>query len=364
MKSSKTNFTFNATSQPIGLWLLGISLLILAMVALGGVTRLTGSGLSIVEWQPIMGILPPFSYGEWAALFNKYQQTPEFIKVNFTMDLRAFKSIFWLEYFHRLLGRLLGLIFILPAIWFCLTGQLRGKVLYKIGGLFILGGLQGVMGWYMVKSGLVDIPWVSPYRLTAHLVLALVLYAFTLWIALQYLFPHKKESTYPHKKIHNIVLALTSLTICWGALVAGHKAGLIYNTFPLMGQKFFPNDLWHLRPLATNFFENPVGVQFAHRVLAMITLCSVGILWQKVTFSNASQNQKKAATTMLAVAFIQVALGITTLVLQVPLLGAILHQMGAFILLTSVLWMRWICSQGAPSLQEPQTQAKNGPATI
>lgn len=316
--------------RPLLTWLYANAFLVLSMVVLGGITRLEGSGLSIVHWKPITGILPPLNHGDWVTLFQEYKTSPEFLKINSYFDLSDFQSIFWLEYLHRLLGRLVGLTFFLPGLWFWMRGYLTPPLKRTFIGMMLLGGLQGLMGWYMVKSGLVDRPHVSHYRLAAHLSLALLLYSWMLWTT----FSLKAKRRQHTPKIRNTlrgVLGLLVVTILYGALVAGLKAGLLYNTFPKMGSTYIPPEIGSLTPWWQNLTENPVTVQLIHRCLAIFTsLITVIISWK---------HRKESSTFLLLFAAIslQAILGILTLLHHVPTTLATLHQLGAVIVLSLVL---------------------------
>ena len=244
MESSVT-----ASNRRVARWLLVCCALVFAMVVLGGVTRLTGSGLSMVDWRPVTGILPPLNEQDWRQAFEMYQQSPEFQKVNASMDVHDFKGIFWLEYLHRLLGRTIGIVFFLPFVYFLWRGDIRRREWPKYALMFVLGGLQGVLGWYMVKSGLVDNPHVSQYRLTAHLLAALLIYAYMFWVALSLSNP--VTSVTRHRWYGRTVglTGLIVLTIISGGFVAGLKAGKIYNTFPMMGDYWMPPDMFALQPI-------------------------------------------------------------------------------------------------------------------
>lgn len=331
----------------IGAWLALSAAMVFVMIVIGGVTRLTESGLSIVEWQPLMGALPPLSEAHWQALFDKYRQFPEYQKVNLGMTLAEFKGIFWLEYIHRLWGRLIGLVFALPALYFFLKGWLRGKLLVQVVVLFLLGGAQGALGWFMVKSGLVNDPRVSPYRLTAHLLLALTVFGWLLWLALARLRPHdgwtaveggfSAEARRLRALSHPLALLLL-ITIASGGFVAGLDAGLTYNTFPLMDGRFVPEGYAALSPFWHNLFENIPSVQFNHRWLAMTTAAAL------IAFALYAQSKglppaaKQATAALLAMALIQPTLGIATLLAAVPVSLGALHQAGAVILLACLLW--------------------------
>ncbi|MCK5916888.1 MAG: COX15/CtaA family protein, partial [Cocleimonas sp.] len=258
----------------IALWLFICCVTIFLMVILGGLTRLTGSGLSMVDWAPIMGIFPPLNQAEWLETFQRYQLFPEYKINNQMMDLAGFKSIYWFEYSHRILGRFIGLLFFFPMLFFFLKGWVKPSLKPKLIAMFILGGLQGLLGWYMVKSGLVDNPHVSQYRLVAHLGLALFVYAYILWIALGLFFQTNDQKNKPISvrclKPYALFLSLLVFTtLLSGGFVAGLKAGHVFNTFPLMNGQLVPDGLFAMEPIWLNFFENIMTVQFDHRVLAL-----------------------------------------------------------------------------------------------
>jgi cytochrome c oxidase assembly protein subunit 15 len=323
----------------VALWLLILCALVFAMIVLGGVTRLSGSGLSIVDWRPIMGVLPPLSQQDWQQTFEMYQQSPEFEKVNSRMTVDDFKGIFWLEYLHRLLGRLIGLAFLVPFVYFLWRGYIRKDELLKYGLMFVLGGLQGVLGWYMVKSGLVDNPRVSQYRLTAHLLAAILIYAYMLWIALSLL--RSPGGARPHPWFSRTLLlgVLVLLTIISGAFVAGLDAGLIYNTFPKMGNYWIPPDVTALSPVWLNSFENMAAVQFNHRVLALTTFLMIVLFWWFARKTDLPARLRPGVTALLHTAVLQVGLGISTVLLMVPLMLAAAHQAAAVLLFTVVLYL-------------------------
>ena len=265
----------------IALWLFGVACMVFIMVVLGGVTRLTHSGLSMVEWHPITGWLPPLNDTEWRRIFGEYQSFPEFLKANNNMTVSKFKDIFWLEYLHRLWGRLIGVAFFFPFVFFLIKGWVRGAQVLPLLVLLVLGGLQGGMGWFMVKSGLVDRPDVSQYRLAAHLVLALVIYASLLWYGLD-LWGAQQSTNSKLLRLRHFSIAFVALvfvTAFSGALVAGLDAGLSYNTFPLMDGHLIPDGLFVQSPFYINFFENLITVQFDHRVLALLILCGALYFW-------------------------------------------------------------------------------------
>ncbi|HRQ64569.1 MAG TPA: COX15/CtaA family protein [Xanthomonadaceae bacterium] len=327
----------NATrnERAIGYWLLACCAVLLALVMLGGATRLTGSGLSIVDWRPVTGVLPPMNETAWLVEFDKYRQSPEYQKVNRGMSLDEFKTIFYYEYWHRVLARLLGLVFALPLAWFWLRGRIPRHLRWPLLGLLALGAAQGWMGWFMVQSGLVDIPRVSPYRLAAHLSLALVIYAGMFWLALKLLWPQAQAGT--RSRAFPALLTLVAFTILSGAFVAGLKAGYVYNTFPLMDGRLVPTGVLYLEPAWRNFFENPATVQFMHRCLAIGTLLAVLAAWLVGWRRLAPGPARFALHALLAITLMQVALGIATLLLYVPVWLGTLHQGGAVIVLSAVL---------------------------
>jgi len=325
--------------RAIATWLLLCCGLVYCMVVLGGVTRLTGSGLSMVEWRPVTGVLPPMNDLEWQAEFELYQLSPEYQKVNSHMSVEDFKGIFWLEYLHRLLGRTIGLVFLGGFLIFLFTGNIRKQDTGRYLLMFILGGLQGVLGWYMVKSGLVNNPHVSQYRLTAHLVAAFAIYAYMFWVALGLLFPTGRGE--PHR-LYGRTLALTglvTLTVISGGFVAGLKAGFAFNTFPLMNGKWVPDQLFALQPAWRNLFENMVTVQFNHRVLAITVLASVALYWISAMRARLPRRLGLAVHVLLAVTVLQVTLGILTLLLHVPMHLAATHQAVAMLLFTVALYL-------------------------
>lgn len=336
------------TAQPtdlqraVGWWLLTCAAMVFVMILIGGVTRLTESGLSIVEWQPVTGAIPPLSAADWQALFAKYQQSPEYSQVNFGMTLEDFKSIFWLEYIHRLWGRLIGFVFLLPALFFLVKGALRGGLRWQVPVLFVLGGAQGALGWFMVESGLVSDPRVSPYRLAAHLTLAIGLYAWLLWLALNRLRPadgwvaQTAEDRKARGMLHGVA-TLILLTILSGAFVAGLDAGLTYNTFPLMDGRFIPAGYSLLSPWWHNLFENVASVQFNHRWLAVFTALTVIAYSLQALRANLPPAARTSINGLLAMALIQPSIGIATLLLVVPVWLGALHQAGAIILFTFAL---------------------------
>jgi len=329
----------HAQNRQVAIWLFICCGLVFAMVVLGGVTRLTGSGLSMVDWKPIMGWLPPLTDTEWQRTFEMYKLSPEFLKINSHMDVNAFKGIFWLEFLHRLLGRTIGIVFALPFVYFFVRGYVVRQQWPKYLLMFVLGGLQGVLGWYMVKSGLIDNPHVSQYRLTAHLIAAILIYAYMYWAGLSLL--HAKAAEQHHTWYGKTILltALVALTIISGGFVAGLKAGEIYNTFPMMGSYWIPPGLLALDPAWRNLFDNLTTVQFDHRILAISTFVLVVIYWARARKAEYVGRSRPATNALLHVATLQVALGISTLLLSVPTVLAAAHQAVALLLLTIALYL-------------------------
>ena len=339
---SPTAIGSSAWERRIAAWLITCCALVFAMVVLGGITRLTHSGLSIVEWQPIVGTVPPLTSADWQALFLKYQQTPEYQKVNLGMTLDGFKGIFWLEYFHRLLGRLTGVAFFVPFLYFLWRRALAMPLALKLGGIFVLGALQGLMGWYMVKSGLVDDPRVSQYRLTAHLSLAIAIYGAMLWVALDLLFPEAGRSVALRglRRVRRLAWAVTVLVIAMvvtGGFVAGIRAGNAYNTFPLMNGNLIPPELFRIEPWYLNFFNNMATVQFDHRLIAWLLAFAVPWLWYETGRAGLPAPARLLTHLLLAAAAVQIALGIATLLLVVPAALAAAHQAGALVVFTVAL---------------------------
>jgi cytochrome c oxidase assembly protein subunit 15 len=329
-----------AQNRAVATWLLICCGLVFAMVVLGGFTRLTGSGLSMVDWRPLMGILPPIGDAEWQRTFEMYQLSPEFQKVNSAFGVDEFKSIFWLEYLHRLLGRTIGIVFLVPFVFFFARGFIKPDEWAKYLLMFVLGGMQGLLGWYMVKSGLVDVPHVSQYRLTAHLVAAFIIYAYMFWVAMSLLFPRAENaSKHPWYGKTLALFVLVSTTAISGGFVAGLKAGKIYNTFPLMGDHWFPPGLMALEPFWRNFFDNMTTVQFDHRYLAITTFALVVAYWFKVRGAGIPARARVAVNALLHTAVLQIALGIATLLLAVPVILGATHQGVAMLLFTVALYL-------------------------
>ena len=310
-------------------WLAFCCLLVFIMVVVGGITRLTGSGLSIVEWQPVAGVLPPTNDTQWQELFEKYQKTPDYQQKNPGMDVAGFKKIFWWEYVHRLLGRVIGVVFLLPYLWFMFKGKLDEDVAWKLGGIFILGGLQGALGWFMVQSGLVQEPRVDSLRLAAHLGLAFVIYGAMLWVAMDLVRRERLNNTSGLRGRTGAMVALVFLQVLSGALVAGIHAGKAFNTFPLMDGHFIPPDIAVLEPWWANFAYNMAAVQFVHRMLAFTVALMAIALWFEVRRDLPNPRARFWSNMLVLAVVLQVALGILTLLTGVPLNLGVLHQAGA-----------------------------------
>jgi cytochrome c oxidase assembly protein subunit 15 len=328
----------------VALWLFAVAFMIWGMVVLGGATRLTGSGLSIMEWAPLSGALPPLSAAEWNRVFDLYKHIPQYTLLHPGMDLAGFKSIFWLEWAHRAWGRLIGIVVLVPLLWFAWRGALPRRMLPRLALLFALGGLQGAVGWFMVSSGFFpESTAVSPYRLVIHLSLALVLFSAVLWTAFSTLVP--VPSSIPDgayiRRMARVTAMLVGLTIIAGGFTAGLHAGLVYNSFPLMDGRIFPAGYADLHPFLLNLTENVIAVQWDHRLLATLTACMA--LATVVAGLRDSWRDRLPPAARLAMAFLAAAvmtqymLGVLTLLSSVALPLAIAHQANAVVLLGASL---------------------------
>lgn len=323
-------------TRSIARWLELVCLLVLGMVAVGGITRLTESGLSMVRWEPILGALPPLHQAAWQERFEQYQQHPEYQQLKPEMTLREFKWIYFWEYLHRLLGRLLGLAYFVPLLVFLVRRQVRGRLAAQLGLGFVLGGLQGAVGWWMVKSGLSENPYVSHYRLATHLGLALIVLGYLWWIRLTLTAPAPAR---PVPRLHRaalLFLAALALQILYGAFVAGLNAGFFFNTFPLMGGHWRPPGLTVLEPLARNLADNAVAVQFIHRWLGVALAAATVLLWRSGARA-ADEAQRRVLVMVVQLTLLQVTLGIVTLILAVPVWLGVAHQVNAALLLLAVV---------------------------
>ena len=328
-----------APPAAVGWWLIACAGLVFAMVVVGGVTRLTGSGLSMVRWHPVSGVLPPLGADAWQREFDAYRASPEYRLVNRGMSLAEFKRIFWMEYAHRMLGRGVAVAFLVPFLVFWAMRAIPRGMVPRLAGVFVLGGAQGVLGWYMVRSGLVDEPRVSQYRLAAHLSLAVVIYVYLFALALQVLDARGSQRDAEGRRGAVGWLALAAgvsvfVTLVMGAFVAGTKAGYLYPTFPKMGGYWVPPGMFETLPWWGNFFENPITAQFTHRVLALASCLVVLAAWGVSHGSGVSRRVRSWAHASLAAVVVQVALGVATVLLHVPVSLASGHQAGAMVLLT------------------------------
>jgi len=320
-------------------WLIAVAALVFSMVVVGGATRLTESGLSITEWQPLLGAIPPLSERDWLGAFEKYKAIPEYSVVNAGMSLSEFKFIYWWEWTHRLLGRLIGVVFAVPFLAFWLSGRLRPGFPLKLAGVLALGGLQGFIGWYMVKSGLIDRIDVSQYRLALHLLTAFSILSLLVWLALdagpENLRVRLRTVTRGQWRFAAILFALIFVQAGLGALVAGLKAGHTYNTWPLMDGRLVPEGLGQLSPWYLNVFENVTTVQFDHRVVGYVVVALA--LWQVAALARTADDERLigSAGLLAAVLLAQMGLGIATLVLGVPIWMGLAHQAGAAVVIVA-----------------------------
>jgi cytochrome c oxidase assembly protein subunit 15 len=329
-----------ADARAIGRWLAVVAAMIIAMIVLGALTRLTESGLSMVEWRPVTGWLPPLTEAAWQAELAKYAQSPQGRLVNQGITVAQFKEIYWLEYLHRLWGRLIGLVFALPMLGFFVRGRVPAWLKPRLVVLLFLGGLQGAVGWIMVASGLQDVPAVSHYKLALHLGLAVGLYAYILWLAIGLLQRDAPGSTPADRRIGRAVaglIALLFVVLTFGAFVAGLRAGQVHTTFPTMSGYWIPPGLLELSPAWLNFVSTQTGTQFAHRWLAKLLVVLCVALWVWTRRADASQPVREAATMMAAMTLIQLGLGIATILTGAQIALATLHQAGAVLLLSSLI---------------------------
>ncbi len=324
----------------IATWLLAIVALVFGMILLGGLTRLTGSGLSMVHWEPLSGWIPPISEEDWNAVFEAYKRFPEYAAYNAGMSLDGFKEIFWLEFLHRLLGRLIGVVFFVPFLIFLVRGWLGWRLAPKLAALFLLGGAQGVLGWYMVMSGLSERADVSQYRLVAHLALGAFIMAIILWTALSLLI--SRQELEPRGKgvvlLSRVVLLLVAITILAGGFTAGTGAGSAFNTYPLMDGALIPDGLYGFDPSWMSPFEDQKTIQFNHRHLAELTTLMVLVMWFAGRRSGIAGRGRAALNLMMVISVIQICLGIFTLLMVVPIWLAVMHQAGAMALLCAAVW--------------------------
>lgn len=325
------------------IWLAAGCVMVLAMVVIGGITRLTHSGLSMTDWNLIMGAVPPATDEAWVKEFEKYQTSPEFKEVNFHFTVEEFKSIFWWEYIHRLLGRLVGIVFLIPFIVFWLRGYFSKAMIRKLLVVFVLGGLQGFLGWFMVKSGLVKDPAVSHYRLAIHLCAALLIVSYIFWLMLGILFPKRNDAaanTEPLKKTTMGFLLLVTLQIIYGAFVAGLKAGLIHNTFPKMDGEWVSSviPIMYEDMGIMSLFESHSTVQFIHRILAYAVVLWGVMLWIRSRKTVKGTHAGKGYAFLGTWVIVQATLGVITLLYRVPVSLGVIHQLGAVVLLLTTVY--------------------------
>jgi cytochrome c oxidase assembly protein subunit 15 len=366
--AGQTSLGAHSTAAPsdraVARWLFVVAAMVFAIVVLGGYVRLTESGLSIVEWQPIRGILPPSTHAEWHTLFEQYRQTPQFQRMFPDLTLEGFKAIFWPEYLHRLWGRLIGVVFIVPLLWFWIRGRIPRARVPGLVLLLLLGGAQGALGWFMVASGLVERPSVSPHRLAAHLLLAILLYTALLRSALSWNAPRQRAKRAPLAAL--VLYSLLALTIFYGALVAGWRAGWIYNEFPAMGGALLPHDYWVPHLGWASLFESHAAVQFNHRLLATATLVASGALVAATRRTGPARVRTAAALLAVATLF-QYLLGITTLLIfgewrpphPLGIAFGTLHQGSAMLVITAAVWFAHAWRRPAGSVSAPQLGAEH-----
>ena len=331
--------------RALRLWFWSIAAMTLAVLVVGGITRLTQSGLSIVDWKPVMGVVPPLGEAAWQETFDRYRQFPEYLELRRNMTLGEFKVIFFWEYLHRLVARLIGVVFLVPFAIFWLRGQLSGPLLRRSLALFALGALQGLMGWLMVKSGLVDRPSVSHYRLAAHLGLAFLIFGSAVWLARELSVDsvRRRVSRRARLLMRNGLAAigvLLALQVLWGAFVAGLKAGLIFNTFPLMAGALVPPNLLPLSPALLNFVQHPTAVQWTHRVLGTVLLIAVAALYARVRQVGADGLSRRLNDTLFVLVAAQYLLGVLALLYMVPVALGVIHQATAMII--AGVWVVWL----------------------
>ncbi len=349
------------------MWLYGMCVLVAIMVLVGGATRLTDSGLSITEWKPVTGAVPPLGVEAWQAEFEKYKQIPEYQLINSGMSLAEFKTIYWWEWGHRLLGRVIGIAFLVPFVWFLATGRVRGRLAILLGGLFLLGGAQGALGWFMVQSGLVDRVDVSQYRLAAHLGLAVLLFALMLLLALSLRtgpVPASGPVSRPLATGAAILTVAVYGQIILGAFVAGLDAGYAYPDWPLMQGQIVPDGYFSATPRLRDLFESIAAVQFNHRMGAYLLLIgAAGLFWA----ARGTTLSRPALIVLLAITG-QAVLGILTLRLHMPLVVALAHQLGSLFVLSAALWCavraRWAAYSGMRSVPVSKSSGRAGRSTV
>jgi cytochrome c oxidase assembly protein subunit 15 len=329
-------------NKSVIIWLLSGCFLVFVMVVVGGITRLTNSGLSMTDWHLVTDTFPPLTEAKWEETFEKYKQFPEYQKINIHNDftLSDYKFIYFWEWFHRFIGRIIGLVFIIPFVYFLIKKKLDIETIKKCGILLGMGAFQGFLGWFMVKSGLIDAPDVSHFRLSLHLTFAFITFAYTLWVALDLIYPERKKIILPLRNLARITLAIVILQIIYGGFVAGLNAGLIHNHWPLMsdGQFFHESIALEKESWLLRLTEGKSGVQFVHRTLAYIVVGLILLLAYKSHSFEITHQQRKGLTVLVAIVFVQFTLGVFTLLFSVPFWLGLTHQVVAFFLLTAMTY--------------------------
>ena len=334
----------NADNRNLVVWLSCVCVVIYLMIVVGGVTRLTQSGLSMVDWKPIMGVIPPITLTEWEQAFEAYKQYPEFQKINQDMELEQFKGIFYWEFGHRLLGRIIGLVYFIPFVIFLALGRIEKRWKPQLWIAFVLGGLQGLMGWYMVKSGLVDIPHVSHFRLAAHLLLAMLILVVLFWLILDLLGVKRVQASGREQKASVVILLLLTLQLLLGAFTAGLDAGHGFNTYPLMHGQWLADAAVMIEPFWRNFIENGVMIQFLHRWLGALLL--IGVIG--LAFATARNGMLLPAMVLVGITAIQFGLGVATLMLRVPVVLGSLHQAVACLMVLVLVYLVYVSRSPGP----------------
>jgi cytochrome c oxidase assembly protein subunit 15 len=321
-------------------WLFTGCILIWAMVIIGGITRLTHSGLSITTWS-FVGGFPPHTPEQWQSAFDHYKTSPEYKLINSYFSIEDYKSIYWWEYIHRAIGNIIGVVFIIPFLFFLIKKRISKSLMIKLIGILALGALQGLLGWYMVSSGLINEPHVSHYRLAAHLITALLSFGFTFWVALDLIYPRQKTDVrYSSiKKWTVLLLFFVGIQIMYGAFTSGLRAGQYDPTWPKMGENWIDPAITSLTPVWRNFFDGIAGVQFIHRYNAYVVTILVLLVWFKARKFELLPTQRNGVNILLVMVFVQFLLGVFTLVYSVPVVMGVLHQTGAFLLLASTIFV-------------------------
>lgn len=347
----------------VAMWLLIICIMIYGVIAIGGYTRLTDSGLSMVDWHPISGVLPPLTHTQWIAEFEHYQQFPEYKTVNSDLSLPGFKRIFWIEYAHRMAGRLVALAFLVPFAFFQIRGYFSVAMTLRLIAVFVVGGLQGLLGWYMVKSGMVGDPSVSQYRLAAHLGLAVLLYGYVLWLLIGLVGTRIRlhHTGSPRRLLAGIAIciSLVAIMLLSGGFMSGTRAGFVVNTFPHMNGEWIPDLLFSLTPLWANLFENVIAIQFIHRWVAFALVVATVFVWFQ-RFSMSRSLTRVVLDSVLVITLCQFGLGVATLLSRVELPVALAHQSGFVILLSSLIILLRMIVIGLHNEATNQGRAVNG----